>query len=283
MIEAAGAQGEEGGAWRQLRRLLRLAGVLLHIGYGLALAVLSGAFFRPDRPLVRRLTRHWVRRFLAILDVDVEVRGTPRPEAMLYVSNHVSWLDIPVIGAACEVYFLSKDEVRRWPMIGRLAVAAGTLFIRRGAGDSGQKATEIAEHLGEARSVLVFPEGTTTRGGSVAPFFPQLFQAAVLARVKVQPVAVHYPDAGDGIDHGMAFVDDDSFASHLWRMLLRDRPRARLTFCEALPPGSDRVALADAARGRILDSLAAEVGVIPATASPRPSRNTSGSRRRPRA
>ncbi len=152
---------------------------------------------------------------------------------MFLVANHVSWLDIPVIAAARPCHFLSKAEVARWPVIGWLARSVGTLFIRRGAGESRAKAGEIREHLALGRGILVFPEGTTTDGTAVRRFFPQLFAAAEDA--PVQTVAVRYRDAAGQVDRSLAFIDDDELHHHLWRLLGRERIVVDLTFGPPVP------------------------------------------------
>lgn len=227
----------------RLRRCWRLSMVLAHIGYGLLLAVLVSCFCSTtDRP-VRSLTQHWFRRLLALLAVEVEITG-PRPQQGVFlVSNHVSWLDIPVIGSAVQVYFLSKAEVRDWPLIGALAAAAGTLFIRRGAGESRQKAVELAVHLEAQRTVLVFPEATTTDGREVKRFHSPLFLAPLLSQTGVQPIAIRYVDEQGNPDRLPAFVGEDSFAAHLWWLMLRHRIRVHLEF---LPPLAAEVLSADA-------------------------------------
>lgn len=221
-----------GSYWPLIRRLLRLLLVLGHIVYGLLLALVVGAYWQPYRPRVRWAVKHWVDGLLRLLGVQCEVRGEAAPGTVFLVSNHVSWLDIPLIASQRQVHFLSKAEVRDWPLIGWLAAAAGTLYIRRGGGESGRKGEEIAAHLRAGRTVLVFPEGTTTEGRSVRRFFPQLFRAPQLAGVPMQTLALSYIDEQGQIDSAAAFIGDDSFQQHLWRLLLRDRIRVRMQWGE---------------------------------------------------
>ena len=239
----------------ELRRIWRLLRVLTHILYGLLLALVTGAFWRPYRPLVQRATRHWLRWLLDILAVDIDVQGQPLPGTVFLVSNHVSWLDIPLIGVQRPVHFLSKAEVRDWPLIGLLAQAVGTLFIRRGSGESQRKSEEIAGHLRIGRTILVFPEGTTTDGRTVRRFFPQLFAAPVLAGIPVQPLALRYLDEQDQTDGELAFIDDDEFHLHLWQLLRRDRIRVRLSWGPVLPVGTDREQLARMAHASVSSLL----------------------------
>jgi 1-acyl-sn-glycerol-3-phosphate acyltransferase len=242
--------------WPELRRVWRLLRVVLHIFYGLLLATVIGAFWRPYRPLVRRATRHWLSCLLDILAVRVEISGTPLQGTVFLVSNHVSWLDIPLIGVQRPVHFLSKAEVRDWPLIGLLAQAVGTLFIRRGSGESQRKSMEIAEHLKCGRTILVFPEGTTTDGRSVKRFFPQLFAAPALAKVPVQPLALRYLDSDGQPDAALAFVGDDEFHLHLWQMLRRDQVCVQLSWGTPLVAGEDREQLARQAHGAVTAMLA---------------------------
>lgn len=240
---------------RQLRRLWRLGRVVTHIGMGFVLALWLGAWRDPHRARVRDAASGWLAQLLSILAVQVTVEGQPHRGPGLWVSNHVSWLDIPVLGSVVPVHFLSKAEVRDWPLIGALAAAAGTLFIRRGSGDSRQRVGEIAGHLGAGRPVLIFPEGTTTEGVSVGRFHPRLFEAASLAGVPVQPVSLRYGQ--DAPDTRLAFIGDDAFHSHLWQLLLRDHIEVRLTFLAPIDPaGLERDTLAGLARERVAGMLA---------------------------
>ncbi|MFN3714051.1 MAG: lysophospholipid acyltransferase family protein [Alcanivoracaceae bacterium] len=239
-----------------LRRCWRALGVIVHIFYGLLLALVIGAFWRPYRPVVRRATRHWLRRLLNILAVRLEVHGAPLDGTAFLVCNHVSWLDIPLIGVQRPVHFLSKAEVRDWPLIGLLAQAVGTLFIRRGSGESLRKSEEIAAHLRLDRTVLVFPEGTTTEGHSVKRFFPQLFAAPGLAGVPVQPLSLRYLDAQGQPDVTMAFIGDDEFHHHLWQVLGREEVRVRVSWGEPLRAHPDRDLLAREAQQAVAGLLA---------------------------
>lgn len=222
--------------WPQLRRLYRLSRVMIHIVDGLCMGLLLRAYWQPNAPRVRLAVQRWQRRLLDILHVHVTVFGEPDETARFLVSNHISWLDIPVIGAVHNVHFLSKAEVRDWPLIGALANAAGTLYIRRGGGESRRKAGELAAHLSQDRNVLVFPEGTTTNGRSLRRFFPALFRAPLLSGVAIQPVTIRYLLGSGEVDEASAFIGDDTFQGHLWRLLRRDNVRVELHWLPRLAP-----------------------------------------------
>jgi 1-acyl-sn-glycerol-3-phosphate acyltransferase len=237
-----------------LRRAIGVARVLLHIGTGFVLAVGTGAFFSPQRPQARRATRWWLARLVRVLNVDVEVRGTPLAQPALVVSNHVSWLDIPVLGGLTGVHFLSKSEVADWPLIGKLADAGGTLYIQRGRGQVRERARQIGQFIRDGHSVLVFPEGTTTAGDSVREFHSPLFAAASDDGHAVQPVAIRYLDAQGRPDRHVPFIGDDEFTTHLWRLLGAPRVRAQVVF---LPPltGDNPRELATQAHAAVRDVI----------------------------
>ena len=150
---------------------------------------------------------------------------------VLFVSNHVSWSDIPILGGVAPLRFLSKAEVSRWPVIGWLAVQAGTLFIQRGSGRVNQSRTDIQHALASGQSVLVFPEGTTTLGITVLPFHGRLLNAATEANVPIQPISIGYR-RNDRPDHLAPFIGDDEFQAHLLRMLKQPAVEVTLMFHE---------------------------------------------------
>lgn len=244
---------------RAVWTLLRLA---LHLLLGALLTVVTARRDRitGDYHYHPGLVSWWYERLLMILRVEIEQVGhLPRPPALL-VSNHVSWLDIPVIGSLTHSNFLSKDDVRRWPVVGWLAAAAGTLFIRRGAGEAGSVARQIARHLEADGLLTLFPEGTTTDGREVRPFFPRLFSAAIETNAPLVPVALRYHVDG-ALDTAAPYVDQ-SLLSNVWGLACRDRTTVMISF---MPPlalhGMERRTAAEKARGEIALALAAHSAV----------------------
>lgn len=207
----------------RLRLSYRCMRLGLHLVSGAVLAVACGAAFVQYRPYQQPVIRWWHRRFCDILDLDIRVHGEPLDQHAMWISNHVSWLDIPVLGAHFPVYFLSKAEVAGWPVVGWLARAAGTLFIQRGSGDAGKVETQLASHLQAGRNVLFFPEGTTTDGERIKRFFHKLFGAAVKAQVPLQPVLVCYRDEHDDLHPHAPFIGDDEFLDHALDILKGER------------------------------------------------------------
>lgn len=225
----------QGGLSMTPRKALRLTGVIGWIGCGLLLATWV-ALLQPFKPRFldaqrQRLMRWWLRNLIRLLPLRLQVHGEPVSETALWVSNHVSWLDIVVLGAQAPVHFLSKAEVRQWPVIGWLAAAAGTCFIQRGKSvtESLQQLTEV---LQQGRSLVIFAEGTTTAGDRVRTFHGRLLGSAIDAQVPVQPVAVGYRLNGQ-IDQVAPFINDDEFSAHLLRLLGADSIDVQVHF---LPP-----------------------------------------------
>lgn len=204
-------------ALRYPARLLRL---LLVIALGAllagAVALLSRLGIGPRPARRQRLTRWFHRRLAGALPFRVTVHGTLPDTPMLWVGNHVSWTDIPLLGQLTPLAFLAKAEVRQWPLAGWLALQGGTLFIRRGA--SGRVAEHLAERLRQPGSVMLFPEGTSTDGTVVRTFHGRPLSGAIDAGVAIQPVAIRYRRRGE-TDPIAPFIGDDDLLSHLRRLL----------------------------------------------------------------
>jgi len=238
-----------------LRVTLKSARLILHLLVGLLLAALLKVF--GNRWLSReRLGTWWHRVLLRILNVRLSIRGTPyNGGARVVVCNHISWLDIPVVGAAEAVRFVSKAEIANWPIAGLLANAAGTFYLRRGAGATKQLISAIGSHLGQG-TVVFFPEGTTTDGTQVLKFLPRMFACAIDTGLPVQPVALRYGAAANGLATA-PFIGDDDMISHLLRLMRNGPIDAELIYCPPiLLEGQDRATLADAAHTAICEEVA---------------------------
>lgn len=248
-----------------VRALWRGVRISEHLLTGTLITVLVALARRLGRPCrwYPRVTRWWHGRLCRALGLRVRVHGAPRP-ATLLVANHVSWLDIPVLGAQGQIGFLSKAEIRYWPLVGWLASMTGTLFIERGAHQASDLAERIAARVNSGTSVLVFPEGTTSDGRALRRFHPRLFAAAQRPGVWVQPVAIRY-GSNQAPDPIAPFVGDDSLLAHLPRVLRH--PGLLVTLHFLAPCASDqreRRSLAQEAQA----SIAAALGESPAAAAP---------------
>lgn len=180
-----------------------------------------------------RLASWWHRRLLSTFNVNVRVIGSWPTRSHFIVSNHISWLDIIVLGGQLPVHFVSKAEVRRWPVIGWLAAQAGTLFIQRGAHGSQQIIDTLQAHLAEEQFVAIFPEGTTSKGDNVKPFHPRLFAAAIETATPVLPVTLIY--TARPLPHPVIpYVDDDVLLHNLWQLALLPSVEVELHIAAAL-------------------------------------------------
>lgn len=164
----------------------------------------------------------WAAQMLRILGVELRVYGQP-PLAgpVLLMANHISWLDIVVMHAARHCRFVSKSDVRHWPLIGTLATGAGTLYIERESRrDAMRVVHRMAESLKAGDILAVFPEGTTSDGTQLLPFHANLLQSAISADAPVQPVALSFIDAASGSpSRSPLYVDDDTLVGSLWRTI----------------------------------------------------------------
>lgn len=247
---------------KKLRLYLRLArlGAVLLLGMCLASGVaLVERLHRGELMALRqRLTCWFMRRLSGALPFRLQLQGELPREPMLWVSNHVSWTDIPLLGQLLPLSFLSKAEVRTWPLAGWLAHKAGTLFLRRGSGDSALLAHQLHRHLSAGRQLLIFPEGTTTDGQQVRTFHGRLLTSAIEAGVPLQPVAIRYLRAGES-DQLAPFIGDDDLLSHLLRLFASDCATVQIQLLAPIPSqGMERNALARQAQRAVQVALFGE-------------------------
>jgi len=205
-----------------MRRLVgawRIARLLVHGVHGLAIISLRfGAYSAAQR---HARIQWWSAELLRLIGITLHAHGTPRPGAKLVVSNHVSWLDIAAIHAVIpEAHFVSKADVRQWPLIGRLVAGAGTLFIEREKKrDALRVVHQMAEALQAGDTVAVFPEGTTGDGRTLLPFHANLLHAAVTTATPVQPVVLRFFDAQHAISPLAEFLGETTLAQSVWRFV----------------------------------------------------------------
>lgn len=205
-------------------RHLRAVGRMLHaLGHAIA-GWFTIVFVFPRRHAQQRsaLVQAWAQRMLRILGIPLHVQGEPPAGGpVLLVANHISWLDILVMHAARHCRFVSKADVKHWPLIGTLATGGGTLYIER---EKRRDAMRVVHHMRESLRagdvVAVFPEGTTGDGGQLLPFHGNLIQAAISADAPVQPVGLRFVDRASGrASDGPLYIGDDTLVGSLWRTL----------------------------------------------------------------
>ncbi len=233
-------------------KLLRMFGlVLVGLIYAGSLAR-SGDRSARDRRLVA-----WAGRLMRILNVEARINDCPDLAGAVLVSNHVSWLDIHVLHSIFPMRFVSKAEVRDWPLLGNLARASGTLFItREKKSDAKRVNQEMAAELRAGECLAFFPEGTTSDGLGMRPFFPSLFQPAVEAGCPVIPVAIRYRSLAGDICPEVAYHGEMTLLASFWAIARLPGLVAEVTFLPALQNnGGHRRDLARQAESAIRSSL----------------------------
>ncbi|WP_316978113.1 lysophospholipid acyltransferase family protein [Shumkonia mesophila] len=182
----------------------RFALFLLMTAVLVALYGLASPFGRRWRKALMRL---WFKGACRLTALDVRVTGTPwRDGPVLMVANHVSYLDVPVLGSLLDVVFVAKEDVAAWPLFGFLARLVRTAFISRRPAEARRQARCLGERLRRGETLLAFPEGTSTAGFAVRPFKTALFAVAEDGpALWVQPVSIAYPRAaaGKALTHGL--------------------------------------------------------------------------------
>ena len=185
---------------------LRATGIAL---WTLWLAVLNLRSILAKRGVTPAVTMQWHKMTQRIAAIDVRVTGTPiRDRPVLFVANHASYLDIVVLGALLPCSFVSKSEVRDWPIFGWLAVQQRTVFIERDPRKADRHLSEMKQRIEDGGCLVLFPEGTSSDGSRVLPFKSALFQSASIefpktGQIEVQTVSIAY-NRLDGMPMGRA-------------------------------------------------------------------------------
>jgi 1-acyl-sn-glycerol-3-phosphate acyltransferase len=247
-------------ALRRLRAVGRLIRCVVHGLHGLAIVLFRFPRLTPQERLAR--IRWWSQKMLRVMGIGLRVEGRPAGSGCLLAVNHVSWLDIMVVHAVVpEARFVSKADVKAWPLLSRLVDAGGTLYLERERKrDALRVVHAMAEVLRAGQTVAIFPEGTTSTGHGLLPFHANLLQAAISTATPVQPVALRFSDSSHAVSEAMEFVGATTLAESLWSSACGDGVAARVVF---LPPrdsgGVERRELA----ARLRADIAGALGVAP--------------------
>ncbi|MFF8926547.1 lysophospholipid acyltransferase family protein [Streptomyces longwoodensis] len=196
------------------RAVARLTAVVLLLLAGIALTPLGGR-------LPAAWVRGWCRTVVRAAGVRVRITGAAPPDGgLLLVANHISWLDVPLLAAVRPARMVAKQEIRTWPVAGRIVARGGVLFIDRDRLRAlPGTVAHLADVLRRGQAVAVFPEGSTWCGRAQGRFRRAAFQAALDAGVPVQPVRIRYRTGGGTASTAPAFIGDDSLLASLWRVV----------------------------------------------------------------
>ena len=173
---------------------LRLPILIIHTLLGLFILI-----FFPKNKLHLKKTHYsinviWMKILILIFGLKIKLRGKKNNDASVFVSNHVSFLDIIALNSELPVSFIAKSEIESWPIIGHLASKTGTIFIKRGEKQSSDKIMpHIKNHLASGNKILFFPEGRIGDGISVKKFHSKLFYSVSKLEIKIQPISIRYP------------------------------------------------------------------------------------------
>jgi len=210
---------------------------------------------RPAYAFRARILHAWARCLVRALGVRIETSGsTPAPPFFL-VSNHLSYLDVVVLGSQVPCVFVARGDLAEWPVAGRLCRSAGTVFIDRGKKrDIPRVLGRIDEVLADGAGVIVFPEGTSSAGAGVLPFRASLLDVPARDATPVTWAAVSYDSVpGAPPPHlTVCWWGGMPFGSHAWRLFGLPEIRARIVWGDAPVVASDRKALA----ARLHDAVA---------------------------
>ena len=177
--------------------------------------------------------RRWAKAAAALLRMRVTVRGTPPQAPFLLVSNHLSYLDIVVFASQLDAVFVAKNDVASWPLLGLLCRSMGTIFVNRSSRrDVVRVNSLIGKALATSKGVLLFPEGTSTAGAEVLPFFSALLEPCVAGGYPVSFAAIRYqtPAGEPSPQWAVCWWGDMTFLPHLYRLFQLRSLEASLVF-----------------------------------------------------
>jgi 1-acyl-sn-glycerol-3-phosphate acyltransferase len=245
---------------------LFLFNAVIVLAAGALLRLLCLLLQRDPEPLLARASTVWARSLCSILGITVVTDG---PEGLtvapgsLVAANHQSYLDIIIIASVIPVLFVAKQEVRHWPVLGWLAAMGGTVFIDRIAFRGALHAmASLDRSLANGVNVQIFPEGTSTDGGTVLPFRSFLFHSAVTAARPVIPVTINYREI-DGTPVTTANRDivcwygSMTFVHHLWELFSHRSLSVTLSFHPPIvaSPGMNAKSLSESAYRRVVSGF----------------------------
>ena len=210
-------------------------------------------------PQARTLPYRYHHLVCRIIGLKLNIVGDV-PKRGLLVSNHISWMDIPVLSAACPVSFIAKREVATWPMFGRLAKLQGSEFVdRQNSYSTGSSASRLKDRLAKGEILVLFPEGTSGNGRRLLPFKSAYFGVIENNTATVTTVTLIYTSR-----HGLpltqrqwstvSWIGDQSLLPNLWHMLHQGPLSVKVIF-HHLESGGSRKDIAKAAERVIRANL----------------------------
>lgn len=202
----------------------------------------------PNKRLWRQVIFHWwSRSFAVIARMKIEVVGPPPKPPFFLVCNHVSYVDIPALRLAANGVFVAKREIKDWFLAGPMITNMGNVYIdRKNRRDIPRAGAEVISRLDAHEGVILFPEGTSTKGESVLPFNSSFLEFAAASGLPVYYASIRYttPPGGPTPSERVCWWDDITFMAHLFRLFTLPSFTATVTFCESPITDPDRKKLA---------------------------------------
>jgi len=213
------------------------------------------------------------RRHLKIFGYSAGVSGDIPKRGLLF-TNHLSYLDVLSISSVTPAVFVSKAEVRRWPLFGWFAAISGTVFVERARRlQVGEVNREIEAALAAGALVVIFPEGTSTNGESILPFRTSLLEPATRGNHEIHVGWIHYAlEAGDGdAANEICYWGDHTFLPHALNVFGKKSIRGTLRFAKFQRTTDDRKVLAGQLHAAVeeLKRSAVVAGSIPTSSQAR--------------
>lgn len=220
-----------------LRATIRMAALCSVTGF-YYLQWLAGApvFLASPREALRWRNRHfsaWARALTRIMGLSIHVRNTPPAGPFLLIANHLSYVDIVVLGSQLNCAFVAKSEIARWPILGLISASMNTIFIdRKKKGDLVRAMKAAQATLGHGLGLVVFAEGTSTGGGKPLPFKSSLLEFAARQRMPVHYASIEYQVAPPErpARESVCWWGAMTFPDHIFRLLQLSEIEAHLTF-----------------------------------------------------
>jgi lyso-ornithine lipid O-acyltransferase len=200
----------------------------------------------PNAYLIPQL---WHKGVCKIIGIKTVVVGKPvKDRQVIYVSNHLSYLDIPATGCFLRASFIAKEDIAGWPVIGFLATIQQTAFISRSSSKAKKVANALDVMIKDGKNLILFPEGTSSNGEHVLPFKSSLFsvsQPKGQKPIAIQPFIIELLDVdGTLVDIESrdiyAWYADMDFAPHIWEFMQKSGATVRLTFLDVIEPDPDQ-------------------------------------------
>jgi lyso-ornithine lipid O-acyltransferase len=234
---------------RLVYRLLALAFVsLTGLGWYFLTRLFGRKYSHSDRTQWLQRT---CRRFLRAIGTKISVHGEI-PHGGMIASNHLSYVDIIALSTITGCSFVSKMEVKSWPIFGDFAKLAGTVFVRRESRNDAMRAqSELQEVLANGECVVLFPEGTTTDASHVLPFRSPMFQAAIESETTITPCAISYALVDGDVGKELCYWGDMTLVPHLLNLFTKQNIWCSITFGGPLAATGDRKLLADDLQWRV--------------------------------